>query len=305
MKKQVLSPKGCFIHAGRVADRHTYIWNAEVAVVTYLGLVPPEPLVLASEDEVVKAFETVIRKNADCELSTEGDGKLSDVLDSMRTLTLHEKKTEVDSQAENSTSSASDEKAQMTDSEHAETVYTELLDTLPDRFEYEQNMLYSHFARYDYDEVRKAEGKHRKAMLRQLANLFDKTGKILSYYYTVPWLCKQTYPPALGETVTGQAAERWRFLPGIKKKAWLCAGLKLKKQLGDGDISGLETLQLDSLDPEVLRLHELSQEALRCHQEKDAAKRGTSWNADEESLIQSTAQPSRCISFPLRSSSCN
>ena len=79
---------------------------------------------------------------------------------------LHEKKTEVDSQAENSTSSASDEKAQMTDSEYAETVYTELLDTLPDRFEYEQNMLYSHFARYDYDEVRKAEGKHGTAMLR-------------------------------------------------------------------------------------------------------------------------------------------
>ena len=89
--------------------------------------------------------------------------------------------------------------------------------------------------------------------------------------------------------MTGQAAERCRFLPGTKKKAWLCAGLKLKKQLGDGDISGLETLQLDSLDPEVLRLHELSQEALRCHQEKNAAKPGTSWNADEESLIQSTA----------------
>ncbi|KAF2480759.1 hypothetical protein BDY17DRAFT_326637 [Neohortaea acidophila] len=134
--------------------------------------------------------------------------------------------------------------------------------TIPSRFSYQPSMLYSHFAKYDYDEVRKAEGKHQTAMLRQLANLFDKTGKTLFYYYTVPRLCQQVYPPSKGETVTGQAAGSWRFLAGREKEKWYLASAKLKKILGDGDIAGLEVLQLDGAEPEVFRLHDMAMEAI-------------------------------------------
>jgi hypothetical protein len=119
-------------------------------------------------------------------------------------------------------------------------------------------MLYSHFAHYDYASIREAEGKHQTAMLRQLADLFDKTGKILFYYYAVPRLCKKTYPPTAGETVTGEAARVWLFLPGAEKEKWRTASAGVKKRLGDGDIAGLEVLELGSLDAEVLSLHELA-----------------------------------------------
>ena len=134
----------------------------------------------------------------------------------------------------------------------------ELLDTFPSRFEYDQKMLYSHFAHYDYATIRNAEGNHQTAMLRQLADLFDKTGKILFYYYAVPRLCKRTYPPTAGETVTGEAAKAWRLLVGAEKEKWRSASAGVKKRLGDGDVGGLEVLELGSLDAEVLGLHELA-----------------------------------------------
>ena len=99
-------------------------------------------------------------------------------------------------------------------------------------------------------------------MLRQLADLFDKTGKILFYYYAVPRLCKQSHPPTARKTVTGQAADVWRFMAGTGKEKWRKQSAKVKKQLGDGDVMGLEMLQLDNLDVEVLRLHELAEAAL-------------------------------------------
>lgn len=137
----------------------------------------------------------------------------------------------------------------------------DMLDTLPEPFCSEKKMLYSHSAHYDLDEVRQAVGKQQTAKLRQLAALLDKTGKELFYYYTVPHLGKEMYP-AMGDTVTSKAADIWRFLGGPAKDSWLQASVNLKKRLGDGDVDGLETLQLDSLDAETLRLHDLALEAI-------------------------------------------
>ena len=139
----------------------------------------------------------------------------------------------------------------------------ELLDTLPRTSTYTPKMLYSHFARYDFSTILAAESKHRTAMLRQIADVFDaKTGKTLFYYYAVPHLCKRNYPPSEGETVTGQAVEGWRFLPGKEKEGWRIASVMVKKMLGDGKVEGLEVLRLESLDAEVVRLHELVENVL-------------------------------------------
>lgn len=231
MKEDVLSPKGCLIHGGRLCEKKTYVWHAEIAVAAYLDLPPPQE----NDGETVVVPDEVNGKEVDVESDPVESTTGKDMTDN----------TDVQTRTE----------------EHDHDSI-ELLDTLPDRFEYDQKMLYSHFARYDYDEVRKAEGKHQTAMLRQLADLLDKTGKTLFYYYAVPRLCKQCYPPTTGETVTSKAAEVWRFLPGSEKAHWLSASARLKKQLGDGDVAGLEVLQLDSLDEGVLRLHTVTQKAL-------------------------------------------
>ncbi|TKA79778.1 hypothetical protein B0A55_03294 [Friedmanniomyces simplex] len=42
---------------------------------------------------------------------------------------------------------------------------TELLDTLPDPFNYEPRILHDHFAHYDFNAVRDAEGKHQTAFI--------------------------------------------------------------------------------------------------------------------------------------------
>ncbi|KAK3701081.1 hypothetical protein LTR37_015643 [Vermiconidia calcicola] len=259
MKKAVLSPKGCLIHAGRVNDKTKYVWHAEVAVAAYLNLPPPqEPTELTDPSSPVR-FEK------DNDLATDLDtltfshtNKTGETADCKSTLSLRKKTSDANTPCIDRTLA----KAPL----DQDTTETGLLDTLPDRCQYDQKMLYSHFARYDYNEVRKAEGKHQTAMLRQLADLFDKTGKVLFYYYVVPRLCKQLYPPTAGETVTGQAADVWRFMAGSEKEKWRKESAKVKKQLGDGDVIGLEVLQLDSLDAEVLGLHELAEAALsgRC-----------------------------------------
>ena len=140
---------------------------------------------------------------------------------------------------------------------------SDLLDTLPSRFEHTPNILYSHFAHYDFDDVRQAEGKRQTAMLRQLADLLDKTGKELFYYFTVPHLSKSIPPPKDGSTVMSLAGDIWRFSPGPMKNQWIFESQAVKKQLGDGDLDGLVILQLSSLAPEVLRLHAISEDAIQ------------------------------------------
>lgn len=54
-------------------------------------------------------------------------------------------------------------------------------------------------------------------------------------------------------------------MPGKDKEEWLRASASLKAELGDGNVFGLETLQLDSLDPEVLKLHSLAKAAIEHH----------------------------------------
>lgn len=100
-------------------------------------------------------------------------------------------------------------------------------------------------------------------MLRQLANLLDKTGRELFYFYIVPRLCKLCQPPSDGVTVTSLAGDIWRFLEGQGKDSWASASATWKKRLGDGDVDGSEVLQLDGLEPE--RLHGMAEEALKTH----------------------------------------
>jgi hypothetical protein len=241
MKQGVLSHKDCLIHGGRVDEKKDYIWNAEVAVAAYLEL--PAPAEKRREEvEVAKNVAEQETKEIISKFELFG---VSDVTGN---------------------ESLKADAAAKGDHERASAV---LLDTLPEPFSYEPKMLYSHFARYEYNEIRKAEGKHQTAMLRQLADLFDKTGKILFYYYAVPRLCKQTYPPTLGETVTSQAADVWKLLPGTEKEKWCNASASVKKRLGDGDPAGLSVLELDTLDEEVVRLHEFAAEALKAHDQKN------------------------------------
>ena len=225
MKLGILSPKGCLVHEGRAGERESYVYHAEVAVAGYLELPPPTEM-----EDGEEAFITF-----------DSETKLVDVTPKFEragiTAMVGDETSTPDLAAEND---------------------TELLDTLRSRFEYDQKMLYSHFAHYDYAAIRNAEGKRQTAMLRQLADLFDKTGKILFYYYAVPRLCKRTYPSTAGETVTGEAAKAWRLLFGAEKEKWRTASAGVKKRLGDGDVGGLEVLELGSLDAEVLGLHELA-----------------------------------------------
>lgn len=83
----------------------------------------------------------------------------------------------------------------------------------------------------------------------------------------VPLLRKQCHPSTTGETVTSRAADLWRFLPDTEKTKWLDASAKVIKELGDGDIRGLELLQLDSLDGDVLMLRELVQATIQAREE--------------------------------------
>ena len=258
MKQNLFSKEDCLLHAARPGERESYLWHAEVAVATYLDL--PQP---ATSDG---SPESSSEDDIGCTTAAQGGVSIADLSEKLCLMNL-DVSTRREGEKERVSSITFDiamdmSKAKTDTMPDSHRRSDGLLDTLPDRFEYELNMLYSHFAHYDYEEVRRAEGKHQTAMLRQLADRFDATGKVLFYYYVVPRLCKQVYPPSKGDTVTSQAADMWRYLPGAEKNRWAATSLRLKKQLGDGDIEGLEMLRLDSLDPDVLKLHQLAQDAI-------------------------------------------
>jgi hypothetical protein len=82
-----------------------------------------------------------------------------------------------------------------------------LLDMLPNRFDFEPQVLYSHFAQYDYNSIHHAEGKHQVAMLHQQSDLFHRSRKELCYYYLVPRLYEAYNPSRCGSTVTDKTVE--------------------------------------------------------------------------------------------------
>lgn len=258
MKQTLLSKEDCLLHAGRPGERASYVWHAEIAVATYFDV--PHPATSAGSPE------NSSEDNINCATAAQGGVTIDEPSERLRLANLgastrrEGKKERVSSITFDIAADISKAKTGTMANPHSKN--DDLLDTLPDRFEYDQNMLYSHFGHYDYEEVRRAEGKHQTAMLRQLADRFDATGKVLFYYYVVPRLCKQAYPPSKGDTVTSQAADMWRYLPEAEKDRWAVTSSRLKKQLGYGDIGGLDMLQLDSLDVDVLKLHQLAQEAI-------------------------------------------
>ncbi|KAK5705588.1 hypothetical protein LTR17_021533 [Elasticomyces elasticus] len=298
-----LSHEMCLEYAGMPEDRATCIWHAELAVSRYLGTPSLEPLAALLDGGSDKAGNTTKATKTIDSIKTDDTGLLISeniTFDTTKHQTLsiavNEKSPPraIDFTAPQQTDYTSlellDELPDPSDVTTVSTLRisgnnkplslasegtisrqtcehtTEVLDTLPDRFECESRMLYSHFARYDFDAVRRAEGKHQTAMLRQLADLFDKTGMRLFYYYMVPRLCMMYSPPRDGSTVTSKASDIWRFLKDSQKAMWCSANQTVKTQLGDGDVLGLEMLQLDSLDLKVLKLHGLAVEALAGHE---------------------------------------
>lgn len=240
MKLRDVTAAECIEFAGLKEERLAYLYHAEVAIAGYLGLpAPVEP----SADEGASLREV--------EMSDSG------VLNAQVDVILKEKLNIRDSIHLNEMTKDISPEQPVNQQQTPVNESTQLLDTLPKPFTYEPNMLYSHFARYDLSLIPKAEGKHQTAMLRQIADLFDKT-VTLFYYYAVPHPCKQNYPPTAGETVTGQAAEVWRFLEAKAKGEWQKAAAKVKKM----DLEGLEMLRLESLDAGVLRLHGLARDVL-------------------------------------------
>ncbi|KAK3621211.1 hypothetical protein LTR56_022921 [Elasticomyces elasticus] len=298
LRSTELSYEICLEYAGMPEDRTTCIWHAELAVSRYLGTPSLEALAALSDGgsgsvntsiaDVIKVDDTGLLISHEITFDTTKHQTLSIAVNEkslpptinftvpQRTdhtpLDLLDKlpdPSDVTTISElsiigndNPPSLASDGTSPQQNGEST----MEILDTLQDRFECEPRMLYSHFARYDFDAVRSAEGKHQTAMLRQLADLLDKTGMRLFYYYMVPKLCMMYSPPRDGSTVTSKASDIWRFLKGPQKALWCSANQMVKTQLGDGDVLGLEMLQLDSLEPEVLRLHNMATEASARHE---------------------------------------
>ncbi|KAK4546128.1 hypothetical protein LTR36_002265 [Oleoguttula mirabilis] len=266
LKQGQLSHEQCLKDAGRPKEARRCIWHAEIAVGHYLDIPPPpepEQTRFLYDGCAPGGTRADLIKKSDVMLSRREDALGACITASLEGLDL----TEV--------AMTTSEKVVVATYGHDPGEPRDedagLLDTLPDRFDYTTNMLYSHFARYDFGAVRQAEGKHQTAMLRQLADLLDKSGKELFYYYTVPRLCKTCQPPNDGSTVTSLAGDVWRFLPGQMKGLWASVSAALKKCLGDGDGDGLAMLQLDSLEHEVLRLHGMAEEAIKSHAARESA----------------------------------
>lgn len=141
--------------------------------------------------------------------------------------------------------------------------YLELLDTLREPFTVDPRMIYSNFAQlFPYDLVREAEGRRQIAMLRQLADLFDPTGRELFYYFATPHLWKTIRPTEVEETISSIMHRMWMFMPGHLKKQWEMESTWAKKLLGDGNIDGLDRLQLDQDCEDVWKLHEMTEDAM-------------------------------------------
>ncbi|KAK5122391.1 hypothetical protein LTR85_003975 [Meristemomyces frigidus] len=265
LSKGQISHEECLKNAGMPEDASVYIWHAEVAVAHYMGISPPlEP----AETELWSLEGAIAGKGTDSDVDPKSKDDTSGawITASFEHLEITVPRRSASGKAVVATS----ESGAAIEPQESSNVSAELLDTLPDRFEYTPNMPYSHFARYDLDEFRDAEGKRQTAMLRQLANLLDKSGKELFYYYMVPRLCRAYEPASDGSTVMSKAGDIWRFSRGPTKTSWASASAVWKKRLGDGDVDGLEVLQLDSLEPEVVRLHTLAAKAMESHAARKA-----------------------------------
>ncbi|KAK3626650.1 hypothetical protein LTR22_023077 [Elasticomyces elasticus] len=296
-----LSYEMCLEHAGVPEDRATCIWHAELAATD--DVKTDDTGLLISENIT---FDTIKLQTLSIEVSEKSLPRAINFTASQQTdytsLKLLDKLPDPSDITTISTLSISGNDGPLslasdgTTPQRTHESTMEVLDTLPDRFECEPRMLYSHFARYDFDAVRRAEGKHQTAMLRQLADLFDKTGMRLFYYYMVPRLCMRYSPPRDGSTVTGKAADVWRFLKGLEKAPWCSANQMVKTQLGDGDVLGLEMLQLDSLEPEVLKLHDMAMEALAGHEVRyffDTAKQQQNHTQNVSEQAEGAGHPDR------------
>ncbi|KXS95994.1 hypothetical protein AC578_8084 [Pseudocercospora eumusae] len=131
-----------------------------------------------------------------------------------------------------------------------------LLNVLPEPFQYDSKIMYGQFAHADYTEIRRLlDGKQQTARLRQLADLFDATGKVLFYYYAYPHIWKDFRPLKIDETVATRAQDKWKVLGSKEQEFWRVKSAQVKKMLGDGNVDGLICLELDRLDSEVLGLH--------------------------------------------------
>ncbi|KAK4500075.1 hypothetical protein PRZ48_008261 [Zasmidium cellare] len=227
-----LGHEQCVEDAGFQSEWRECLRFSEIAVGAYLQLPLPtdevEEMTMLEERDAAKVREELII----CEMKTIGTGHI--------------------------------EYAPNDSSPHDQTTLPGLLDTIREPFTAEPRMIHGNFAQlYPYDTVRASEGKHQSALLRQLANILDPTGKEFFYYYATPHLWKSIRPTDVDETMASVAHRLWQFMPGSMKKRWAMESARTKKLLGDGYIEGLDRLQLDRDCEEVWKLHEMTEECLK------------------------------------------
>ncbi|KXT12306.1 hypothetical protein AC579_6217 [Pseudocercospora musae] len=236
LKKKTITHEDVLQNAGFEEDWWGCRKYAEMAVGWYLGQEPPREFVDTAEDEAMTAV-------------TAGDKDHHREAEPLRLKEmLHDLRSDISKLAFQTPAL---DFAKPAPNDHQQP----LLDVLPEPFTYQPKMMYGQFTYADYIEIRHLDGKQQSARLRQLADLFDPTGKVLFYYYAYPHIWKDFRPLRIDETVATRAQDKWKLLGSKEQEFWRVKSAELKKLLGDGNVDGLNCLELDNLDPEVLGLH--------------------------------------------------
>lgn len=243
LKKKTTTPEVVLENAGFEEDWWECRKYAAMAVGWYLGQDQPRGFVDGTGDEAATAMTLEDTGPSLQEDLCHVEQKLHDLAGDISKLTLHHDLTEFSKLP--------------TNDNHP------LLDVLPSPFIYEPKMMYGQFAHANYIEIRRLDGKQQAARLRQLADLFDPTGKILFHYYAYPHIWKDFRPLKIDETVPTRAQDKWKVLGLKEQEFWRAKSAEVKKLLGDGNVDGLTCLELDCLDPEAVRLHRMVEDVLR------------------------------------------
>ncbi|KAF7188236.1 hypothetical protein HII31_10521 [Pseudocercospora fuligena] len=166
LKKNAIKLGDLLQNAGFEEDWWECRRYAEMAVGWYLGEDLPREFVNGTGDEATTVETADDRDNCRELESLHLKEKLHDVPGDIFKLAFHHDPPEV--------------------AKPAPEVDHQLLDVLPEPFAYDSKTMYGQFAHADYSEIRQLDGKQQAARLRQLADLFDATGKVLFYYYAYP-----------------------------------------------------------------------------------------------------------------------
>ncbi|PPJ59071.1 hypothetical protein CBER1_01751 [Cercospora berteroae] len=274
LKQGTLKAEDCLRDAGYEDEWYEYRRFAEMAVADYMKQDVPEEFREQQEEDddagaVVGGIEGDCEDKDAAEQFPEDDNSGIEQVNADKDAAIHSTKVSTDATDDMSLLPDALTQIGVKETTFASINFVEsnpddgiLLDVLPDRFPYEPRMMYGNFAHANYKEIRALKGKQQAARLRQVADLFDAPGKILFYYYAYPHVWKRLRPPEVDQTVASVVHEQWRRMSLPQKGTWEMHGRRVKKLLGDGDIDGLDLLELDSVDPDVCDLHRVTEEIL-------------------------------------------